>query len=282
MTPGNTAQPEAARIGRIRILPARHTRHRGRSSCPLPTTARPSGGRWLDREQVGALGQLAVAARRAAESPAHPRGRVIARPADVLAAGGQPLGLVLGPVRRAQGAQGGGRGSGDGGSGDRGSGDGGSGDRGARQSPVTGTPSTSQARRATRRWPSVVRCSRSGLQARVSLSTRMDHRSTRSHPRSSAMPRRCMLYAAIRPRSSRITGNMRGSKPVKMSTRQPAACSWTTADSNSAASMSTSVRRRMSFPPAARLTSSGAHSTARGNCSATTSPSSLPRMARLA
>ena len=158
----------------------------------------------------------------------------------------------------------------------------GSGGNAARQSSATGTPRTSQVRRATRRWPSVLRCSRSGLQARGSFSTRMDHRSTRLQPYSSTMPRRCMLYAAIRPRSSRITGNMRGSKPVKMITRQPAACSLATAGSNSAASASTSYPCRMSFPPAARLTRSGASSTARGSCSATTSRSSLPRMARLA
>ena len=131
--------------------------------------ARPSAGRWLDREQVGTLGQLAVAAGRAAESPAHPRGRVIARPADVLAARGQPLGPILGPHS--------GPGSPGGKARSRGSGS-----RGVRQSSVTGTPRTSQARRATRRWPSVVRCSRSRLQARGSFSTRMDHRSTRSHP----------------------------------------------------------------------------------------------------
>ncbi len=33
--------------------------------------------------------------------------------------------------------------------------------------------------------------------------------------------RRCMLYAAIRPRSSRITGKPTGSKPVNISTRRP-------------------------------------------------------------
>src|SRR2546429_5492033 len=70
----------------------------------------------------------------------------------------------------------------------------------------------------------------------------------------------------MRPRSSRITGNMRGSKPVKMSTREPAACSLATAGSKLAARSSTSVPRRMSFPPAARLTRSGASSTARGSC----------------
>ena len=91
-----------------------------------------------------------------------------------------------------------------------------------------------------------------------------------------------MLYAAIRPRSSRITGNMRGSKPVKMTTRQPAACSLATAGSNSEASTSTSTPLMMSFPPAARLTRSGASSTARGTCSATTSLSRFPLMARLA
>src|SRR6185437_10801000 len=86
----------------------------------------------------------------------------------------------------------------------------------------------------------------------------------------------------MRPRSRRITGNMRGSKPVKMSTREPAACSLATAGSKSAASVSTSSPRRMSLPPAARLTRSGAISTALGTCSAATWPSSFPRMARLA
>ena len=53
---------------------------------------------------------------------------------------------------------------------------------GARQSSAAGRPSTSQVRRATCWWPTLVRCSRSGLQARVSLSARIDHRSTRSQP----------------------------------------------------------------------------------------------------
>ncbi len=153
---------------------------------------------------------------------------------------------------------------------------------GTRQSSVTGTPRTSQVRRATLRWPSADRCSRSALQARGSCRTRMDHRSTTSQPYASAMPRRCMSYAATRPRISRITGRLRGSKPVKMSTRQPAACRLATAASNCEASTSTSVPRRMSFPPAARLTRSGASSMARGTWSAMTWPSSFPRTARFA
>ena len=63
----------------------------------------------------------------------------------------------------------------------------------SRQSSVTGTPSTSAARSATRWCDCEVRCSRSGDQALSSRRNRMDHRSTRSHPRASAIERRCML-----------------------------------------------------------------------------------------
>ena len=51
----------------------------------------------LDREQVGALGWEAVAARGAAQPSAQPGGGVLPGPAGVLAAGGQPAG----PIRRA-------------------------------------------------------------------------------------------------------------------------------------------------------------------------------------
>jgi hypothetical protein len=64
---------------------------------------------------------------------------------------------------------------------------------GARQSLAGCTPSTSQARSATRRCESALRCSRSSLHARGSHRTRIAHRSTRSQPRSSAIARRCML-----------------------------------------------------------------------------------------
>src|SRR5580693_6538194 len=67
-----------------------------------------------------------------------------------------------------------------------------------------------------------------------------------------------------------------------MTTLQPAACSRATPASKRAARISTSVPRRMSLPPAATLTRSGAMSTARGSCSAMTSASSLPRTARFA
>jgi len=62
-----------------------------------------------------------------------------------------------------------------------------------RQSSVTGTPSTSHARSASRWCDCEVRCSRSGDQADSSRRNRIDHRSTRSHPRASAIDRRCML-----------------------------------------------------------------------------------------
>jgi len=56
---------------------------------------------------------------------------------------------------------------------------GGSAASGARQSSVTGTPSTSHARSATRWCDSAVRCSRSGDHAPADRRNRIDHRSTR-------------------------------------------------------------------------------------------------------
>ncbi len=154
---------------------------------------------------------------------------------------------------------------------------------GSRQSAATGTPSVSQTNSATRRCPSAVRCSRSALHIRRSCSTPMLHRSTKSHWRAAAIVRRCMLYAATRPRTIRITGNAEGSNPVNSSTRQPVARRLATQSSNSPASRSGSVPgRRMSLPPAAMLIRSGAIWIARGACSSATSRSSLPRTAKLA
>src|ERR1700759_3945746 len=79
-----------------------------------------------------------------------------------------------------------------------------------------------------------------------------------------------------------MTGNIRGSKPVKMTTWLPAACRGTTASLNRAASTSTSAPRRMSLPPAASPTRSGAMATARGTCSSMTWLSSFPERARFA
>jgi hypothetical protein len=62
-----------------------------------------------------------------------------------------------------------------------------------RQSCDWGRPSTSAARSATRWCDCEVRCSRSGAQAFSSRRNRIDHRSTRSQPRASAIERRCML-----------------------------------------------------------------------------------------
>ncbi len=111
----------------------------------------------------------------------------------------------------------------------------------------------------------------------------MVHRSAMRQPCRLAISRTCMVSTADLPLISRSTGNAFGSKPVNTITVAPAAVSLATAVSNVAARSSGSVRGlSRSLPPAARLTRSGDIPTAAGTCSSSTSPSSLPRIARFA
>ena len=126
---------------------------------------------------------------------------------------------------------------------------------------------TSQARRATRRWPSGLRCSRSGLHSRGSSSTRMDQRSTRWQSR--LVGDRAQVHvvggrlAADQP-DQRERARVEPGEHHDLGCRPPRRSA--TAASNASASASGSARgRSRSLPPAAMLTRSGAMAMASGH-----------------